>query len=97
VPPVTPTNLAAEAVEGAINLIWDPNIEEDLGGYQILRGAPGDATLTLLTATPVPTARYVDRAVTPGTRYVYAVVAVDNRVPLGNVSDESEREEATAR
>lgn len=97
VPPVTPTGLDAEAVDGAINLIWDPNIEEDLGGYQILRGAPGDATLTLLTATPVPTARYVDRAVTAGTRYVYAVIAVDNRVPLGNVSLESERVEATAR
>jgi hypothetical protein len=97
VPPETPTNLAAEAVDGAINLIWDPNIEEDLGGYQILRGAPGDATLTLLTATPVTTARYVDRAVTPGISYVYAVIAVDNRVPIGNVSGESNRDEATAR
>ena len=27
----------------------------------------------------VPTARYVDSAVTAGTRYVYAVVAVDDR------------------
>ena len=44
----------------------------------------------------MPTARYVDRAVTAGTRYVYAVIAVDDRVPLGNVSLESERVEATA-
>jgi hypothetical protein len=96
-PPATPTGLLAEAEPGAITLIWEPNIEEDLGGYVILRGAPGDATLTPLTTAPVPTARYVDRDLTPGTRYVYAVAAVDSRVPLGNVSDESARIEETAR
>jgi len=97
VPPETPTGLVAETADGAINLIWDPNIEEDLAGYLILRGAPGDATLTALTVAPVATARYVDRAVMPGSRYVYAVVAIDNRVPLGNVSAESNRVEETAR
>ena len=97
VAPAVPTGLAAEVGDGAISLIWDPNIEEDLAGYVVLRGAPGDATLTVLTPTLVPTARYVDRSVTPGMRYVYAVAAVDNRVPLGNVSDASGRIEETAR
>jgi hypothetical protein len=95
--PVAPENLTAEAGDGAITLLWDPNVDEDLGGYLILRGAPGDATLSRLTEQPVPSARYVDRAIMPGISYVYEVVAVDNRVPLGNVSEKSNRAEATAR
>lgn len=97
VPPEAPTGLIAEVEPGAITLIWEPNIEEDLGGYVILRGAAGDATLTPLTSAPVRTARYVDRELTAGTSYVYAVAAVDSRAPLGNVSAESARVEATAR
>jgi predicted small lipoprotein YifL len=97
VAPDAPISLAAEPGPGAISLIWDPNIDEDLGGYLILRGAPGDATLTPLTGRPIADSRYIDRTVVPGTRYVYAVVAVDNRVPLGNVSLESNRVEETAR
>ena len=93
-PPVAPTMLTAQVEDGAITLFWDPNVEEDLAGYLILRGAPGDATLTALTETPVASARFVDRTATPGTRYLYAVVAVDNRVPLGNISAESNRVEA---
>jgi hypothetical protein len=93
-PPVAPTMLTAQLEDGAITLFWDPNVEEDLAGYLILRGAPGDATLTALNETPVESARFVDRTATPGTRYVYAVVAVDNRVPLGNISAESNRVEA---
>jgi hypothetical protein len=96
-PPAAPAGLTAEAIDGAITLLWDPNVEEDLGGYLVLRGVPGDATLSQLTERPVPSARYVDRAVVPGTRYVYAVQAVDDRVPLGNVSAESNRVEETAR
>lgn len=96
-PPATPTGLTVAVDDGAMTLLWDPNVEEDLAGYLVLRGVAGDATLTLLTERPVASARYVDRAVTPGTRYVYFVKAVDNRVPLGNVSPESNRAEETAR
>jgi hypothetical protein len=96
VPPEVPAGLVAEPDPGAISLIWDPNIEEDLAGYLVLRGAPGDATLTSLTDTPIAISRFVDRTVVPGTRYVYAVVAVDSRVPLGNTSAESTRIEVTA-
>jgi len=96
-PPAAPEGLTAEALDGAITLLWDPNVDEDLGGYLILRGVPGDATLSQLTERPVASARYVDRAIMPGTPYVYEVVAVDNRVPLGNVSEKSNRVEVTAR
>ena len=96
-PPAAPRSLAAVATEGAISLIWEPAAERDLAGYLILRGdAPGD-TLQPLTPMPVPDARYRDDAVTPGARYVYAVVAVDRRFPVPNVSAESNRVEESAR
>jgi hypothetical protein len=95
--PVAPASLAAVPSEGGISLIWEPNSEIDLGGYLVLRGEPGDATLRQLTHTPVVEARYRDTDVRPGTRYVYAVVALDTQLPLPNASDVSERVEETAR
>ena len=95
--PAPPRSLAAVAAEGAISLIWEPNGEADLGGYLVLRAEAPGATLLPLTPAPIPEARYRDADVRPGTRYVYAVVAVDRRLPVPNVSGESERVEETAR
>lgn len=96
-PPAAPQNLAAVGSEGAINLIWEPNTEGDLGGYLVLRGeAGGTAPLTALTAAPIRETTYRDVSVVAGTRYVYAVVAVDTATPQ-NVSVESNRVEETAR
>lgn len=95
-PPAAPTNLAAIAGAGVINLIWDPNAEADLAGYIVLRGeAPGD-TLQAITPQPVTVTSYRDDSVRPGTRYVYVVVAVDRAEPH-NVSPQSNRAEETAR
>ena len=96
-PPAPPQQLAAVASEGAISLIWEPNVEPDVGGYLVLRGEVSDATLQPLTATPIPESRYRDATTKPGVRYVYAVIAVDSRVPVPNWSAESNRVEETAR
>jgi len=96
-PPAPPVNVTAVTAEGAISLIWEPNPEIDLGGYLVLRGEAGSATLQPLTDVPISDARYTDREIVPGTRYVYAVVAVDDRVPVPNMSAESMRVEETAR
>jgi hypothetical protein len=96
VPPAPPSNLRATSQEGSISLIWDPNTELDLAGYLVLRGEAGSATLQPLNDAPLVQPQYTDRAVVPGTRYVYAVVAVDD-APMPNRSGESNREEATAR
>jgi hypothetical protein len=95
--PLAPTGLSAIAGEGSISLIWEPNGEADLGGYVVLRGQAGDATLQRLTDTPLTDTRFVDRSVMPGVRYVYAVQAVDTHQPEPNVSEESNRVEETAR
>jgi len=96
-PPAPPAGVAAVPSEGGISLIWEPNSELDLGGYLVLRGEPGDATLGQLTAAPIAEARFRDTTVQPGTRYIYAVVAVDTRLPLPNVSAASVPVEETAR
>ena len=95
--PEPPARLTASAGEGAITLVWEPNAEPDVAGYLVLRGEAGDATLTPVADTVVTEARYTDRTVKPGVRYVYAVQAIDTRLPRPNVSLESERQEETAR
>jgi hypothetical protein len=96
VPPVAPTGLQAIAAEGAISLIWEPNVEEDLAGFIVLRREAGSDTLLPLTPSPISETRFTDRVVAPGMRYTYEVRAVDSRVPLPNVSDPAEVSE-TAR
>jgi hypothetical protein len=92
--PAAPKSLAAIAGAGVINLIWDANAEPDLAGYIVLRGeAPGD-TLQPITQELVTGPSYRDESVRPGTRYVYAVVAVDRS---GNNSPQSNRAEEAAR
>lgn len=94
--PAPPRNLQAVAGAGTISLIWEANSEPDLAGYIVLRGeAPGEP-LTPLTPAPIQDPRFDDTTVQPGTRYVYAVVAVDN-APRPNRSEPSNRAEETAR
>ena len=96
-PPASPVGLAAVPSEGAINLIWEPNVEGDLGGYLVLRSGPRDATLRQLTSVPVPDARYRDTTVESGVRYTYAIVAVDRQSPRPNASVPSAPVEEVAR
>jgi hypothetical protein len=91
--PAPPTDLVAVGLPGAINLIWEPSAATDVAGYVVLRGEAGSATLTPLFEQPQTTSSYRDDTVTAGTRYVYAVVAVDR---AGNRSAESNRIEETA-
>jgi hypothetical protein len=92
-PPAAPKDLKAVSTEGVISLIWDANAESDLAGYIILRGpAPGDR-LEPVTTTPILETSFNDN-VPAGTRYVYAVQAVDK---AGNASAPSNRVEETAR
>jgi hypothetical protein len=95
-PPAAPRNLAAVASEGAISLIWEANGEPDLAGYLVLRGEAGGDRLEALTPSPIRETTFRDERVSPGVRYVYAVVAVDTAAPP-NMSAESNRVEETAR
>ena len=95
-PPAAPRSLAGVSSESAINLIWEPNTEKDLGGYLVLRGeAPGEK-LAAVTPAPIHETTYHDATVRRGVTYVYAVVAVDNVSPP-NISEQSNRVEETVR
>jgi hypothetical protein len=92
-PPAPPKDLKAVSAEGVISLIWDANGEKDLAGYIILRApAPADR-LEPVVPMPVLETSFNDN-VPAGTRYVYAVQAVDK---AGNASAPSNRVEETAR
>lgn len=95
-PPAPPKDLQAVTSADGITLRWAPNSDKDLGGYLILRGRAGDATLAQITPMPLAQTQYLDRNVTAGMRYVYAVVAVDRKQPVPNRSEPSDRDEATA-
>jgi hypothetical protein len=95
-PPAAPQGLAVVPTAGQISLIWDANTEKDLGGYIVLRGEGPDGALTAITPTPIKETSYRDITVKPGTRYIYAIVAVDTATPP-NTSPQSARVEETAR
>lgn len=93
-PPAAPASLSAVAGTGAISLIWDAVDTPDLAGYLVLRAeAPGEK-LQPLFDTPITDTTYKDATTVAGTRYVYAVVAVDK---ASNRSAESNRIEETGR
>jgi hypothetical protein len=95
-PPAMVTNLLPTPEEGRIVLRWDPNGEEDLQGYIVLRSAAGDDTLQQLTTPPITRTGFTDDTVMPGETYKYVVHAVDSRIPVPNRSDPAETT-ATAR
>jgi hypothetical protein len=92
-PPAAPVGLTGIAVEGAVNLIWDPNRENDLAGYLVLRAIAPESTLVPITPSPVVEPTFSD-TVPSGARVTYAVQAVDK---AGNFSPLSNRLEETAR
>jgi hypothetical protein len=94
--PATPKGLATVSTPGAVQLIWDANAESDLAGYIVLRAEAPDETLQPLTPAPIRDTVFRDGSVTPGVRYLYAIVAVDSATPP-NRSAPSERIEAIAR
>ncbi|MGE0815035.1 MAG: hypothetical protein AB7O28_24905 [Vicinamibacterales bacterium] len=95
-PPGAPAALEAVGGAGVVSLIWDAVEATDLAGYLVFRGPVGEEPTTLLTREPIQASSYEDRAVTPGTRYAYVVVAVDSAAPP-NRSAPSNRAEGEAR
>jgi hypothetical protein len=88
--PAQVTGLNATVTDGQVMLRWEPNGEEDLRGYLVLRKEAGDDTLRQLTPAPITDTRFPDSSVMPGRMYTYVVQAVDNRLPVPNASEPSE-------
>ena len=65
-------------------------------GYIVLRGTAPGAPTERLTPQPIRETTFRDTTVKPGTRYVYAVIAVDTAKPP-NASAPSNQVQETAR
>ena len=89
-PPAAPTGLQAvfSGVGQApfVDLVWSPDSEADLAGYNVYRHEEG-AQPVKLNAEPVKAPAYRDPNVQSGKKYFYAVSAVDEH---GNESSRSE-------
>ncbi len=83
-PPAVPKGLEALAGSASIELSWEQNTESDLRGYYVYRAAGEGAWERLGDVIEVPD--YSDRTVKPGTRYRYAISAIDRS---GNESQRS--------
>jgi hypothetical protein len=92
-PPAVPAGLQAvysPAEQGGfIDLVWSPDSEADLAGYNVYRRELGGAA-EKLNSELVKTPAYRDTTVNAHQKYLYSVSAVDVR---GNESEKSQEEE----
>ena len=76
-PPKPPSNLVAIPSPGALRLAWSPSTEANVALYAVYRAA-GTGAFIRIGTTLLGNTTFVDRDVRPGTRYRYAVTALDN-------------------
>ena len=89
--PAVPSGVAASAGLQTIELAWERNTESDFKGYRVFR-AIGDGPFEKI-ADMIEAPSFSDNKTEAGTRYRYAVSAVDQ---TGNESERSAPVEATA-
>lgn len=91
-PPALPAGLQAvfsgNPQNKFIDLIWNPNSESDLAGYNVYRRRKGGG-FTRINSELVTTPSYRDSKVAGGHEYFYAVTAVDLRANESGRSEET--------
>jgi hypothetical protein len=89
-PPAVPTGLQAvfsgPGQKGFIDLVWAPDTDADLAGYNVYRTEAGAEPMKL-TAQLAKSPTFRDEAVLAGHEYTYSVSAIDVR---GNESERSQ-------
>jgi hypothetical protein len=89
-PPAPPAQLSLLPSDGKINVQWEAVTAGDLAGYVVLRAEGGSTAFQPLMQTPIAETNYTDATTKVGTRYTYAVIAVDkagNRSAPSNTAD----------
>lgn len=82
-PPSAPQELNVVAAREGMVLIWAPNEEEDVAGYNVYRKVEGEPDFKKHNTRLVRETTYSDPDVKPGLKYYYQVSAVDN-APVPN-------------
>ncbi|HEV2426093.1 MAG TPA: hypothetical protein VGZ29_14780 [Terriglobia bacterium] len=75
-PPAAPAGLSGVYTGKEVDLIWSPNTEADLAGYNIYRNTAGEKPVKL-NAELLRSPLYRDTTATAGHRYTYRVTAMD--------------------
>jgi hypothetical protein len=94
-PPATPNGLQA-VFSGVgqtpfVDLVWSPDTEPDLAGYNVFRHEEGGQPVKL-NSEPVKAPAFRDSNVQSGKRYFYSVSAVDERNNESAKSEETSEE-----
>ena len=84
--PAAPAGFTGVEGNAQVLVMWNPNTEEDLAGYNIYRKAGDDTTLI---ETLVADTFYYDDGLTNGATYDYFISAADNQVPYNESSTTS--------
>ncbi len=86
-PPSAPQELNVVAAREGMVLIWAPNPEEDVVGYNVFKKMEGESEFKKHNTELIRETTYTDPDAKPGVRYYYQVSAVD----AASTANESER------
>ncbi len=89
VPPASPSNLAALAGNGQVELEWNSNNEPDLIRYRIYGGTSPNPTSKIDSTTGGITSMKTITGLTNGTAYYFRITAVDNSGNESGLSNEA--------
>ena len=87
-PPSVPQELNVVAAREGMVLIWAPNPEEDVAGYNIYRKVEGEQDFKKINKDLVRETTFSDPDVKPGLKHYYEISAVDS-APVPNESPRS--------
>ena len=71
-----------------VDLVWAPDTDADLAGYNIFRREDGSQPVKL-NADPLKAPAYHDTSVQSGKKYFYSVAAIDERNNQSAPSEEA--------
>ncbi|RLB20304.1 MAG: hypothetical protein DRG76_11305 [Deltaproteobacteria bacterium] len=80
-PPIPPVFKTFRVTEGAVELLWYPNTESDIAGYNLFRSRAGSAPRKRIalnkTLIPKDQHSFLDEGLRAGDKYIYELQAVD--------------------
>lgn len=81
--PISPSNLAAQAVAGPAVNAWWADLSDNETGFELQRSTDGGVTFAPLATGPARGTSYLDSTVSAGATYTYRVRAVNAVGPSG--------------